>query len=146
MRSLQSNLYWVVPAPETMVARKMWSCITPRKWQTLASSSRLCVQSTQPVERTVIIKGVIISEGGRDLQTLSYFFLMFSTSVGPEWSLCRCPRSQKPAGVQKCPSYLLTSPGSPGRSNPGRGNSRNIEFWGNLPAHSHIFNNCNTLF
>ena len=55
-----------------------------------------------------------------------------------------CPRSQMPAGVQKCHSYLLIPPGSPGISISGRGNARNIEFWGNFPAHSHIFDICNT--
>ena len=77
-----------------------------------------------------------ISEGGRDLKT-RIVSVYRSTS---------CPRSQMPAGVQKCHSYLLTPPGSQGRGIPGRGNARNIEFWGNFLAHAHIFDICNTLF
>ena len=41
-------------------------------------------------------------------------------------------------------SYSWIPPGSLGRSIPGRGNPRNIAFWGNFPDHSHIFHICNT--
>ena len=75
-----------------------------------------------------------------EISKLWYTFQMFSTSVGPEWSLyigypC-CPRSQKPAGVNKLHSYLLNLAGSPGRRIPGWGY---IVFRGNFPAHSYIF-------
>ena len=52
-------------------------------------------------------------------------------------------RSQKPAAVQKCCSFLLTPPRFPGRIIPGGGNSSIIEYWGNFTAHSHIFTICN---
>ena len=50
------------------------------------------------------------------------FFLMFITSVGPEWPLCR--------GKLAVPGHKrpLESSGSPGRGIPGRGDTRNIEF------------------
>ena len=67
----------------------------------------------------------------RDLKTMSEFLnvqYLRGTRMVSVYRSTFCPRSQKPAGVQKCHSYLLIPPGSPGRSISGRGNAWNIEF------------------
>ena len=69
--------------------------------------------------------------------------IWYSLLAPPTSRVC-CPCTSTPdpwwAVVQVTGPVLLR-----GRSIPDRGNSRNIEFWGNFPAHSHIFDICNML-
>ena len=57
-----------------------------------------------------------------------------------------CSRSQLSVAVQKRCSYWLTTPRWPGRSIPGGGYSRNIEFWASFAAHSQKINIWNNFF